>query len=1010
MNELIINGNTIQVKVDENKSWSLKPVNANFMLSRYSGVGSGSVNIITFSNIEDTVGKVELYVNGIICNNYEIKDVNNVETSYFLVYPTSIIFMSKADKQGNTYKEYVTVETNENWSFDIIDGGFFSARKSGNNMIELESIIDSDYSNKKMIVYSTESDAYEYITVKNLSLNNNDNSVFNVYPTLLEFTKQNESKEITVTTNCSNGFTFTKSNNFNIEVEKTNPRTLKVTYTGNTNNSITEKITINSCGKLKEVTLKYEQKSSETDSYLYIINVNGNDITPSTSTTFNFDENTYNKLIPFTLSSSSINLIESLPSNIKGNINGDVFTAELTEYDIFDNGIVTIKNRDNLKATINFSMNDDSFVPKSGVSFYFDGVDGDRYEIDYSKTRKVTICSYYNKDGKPLNYNVHSNDFKLLNGTEISYKPYKPNQKCTELTLERLTETSNDVKVIQFEEVDTFNRLYLEVKVESINIEYKFFFVDDDDNLSKEFNITSDAESDHYDKMYKDILSEKYNNGLLISEPKYTLKTDADWITIQGTGFAVAENSEPNPRTGVITYTQDESGEELVLYVNQEGNSFVPYYELCIRTAATFTTCNTSETVSHNTSSDIYNITIRSRYYTSDTDYEMIPFTLSTNESWIHINGISYTVDINETTSPRNGTITYKQDTSNKEVYLYIKQNAKEVIVNEYVFEDKTPEDNLTLGSVAGGTSFLVTSLKNGENFTDIDFSSECGWVEFYSAFTSDNTVVIAYNYDQNYSELDRTCNVSLTQGESNKILEYTLTQEGKEPIVPECTVIIYEKNYDGNTTVYYKTENGTQQAYHSVSGNERQELCHVADGTELFITTNDDEVTVTPISFYYSGGRDQIVKLYKEVKIPKITGLLIQNNEPGTARIKVTINNTITSNIILDTKNEQTYSDTYSGNTTIDIIYSANTWSNNTSFVYIEIQGEYLEYSFNYENQITISEFDEGFRVTASSQTNSSCSGSIITKNGDYTVIINIIFEDYPYTPYNLENLEEEE
>lgn len=905
MNELIINGNTIQVKVDENKSWSLKPVNANFMLSRYSGVGSGSVNIITFSNMEDTVGKVELYVNGIICNNYEIKDVNNVETSYFLVYPTSIIFMSKADKQGNTYKEYVTVETNENWSFDIIDGGFFSARKSGNNMIELESILDSVYSNKKMIVYSTESDAYEYITVKNLSLNNNDNSVFNVYPTLLEFTKQNESKEISVTTNCANGFTFTSSNKF--KVEKTNPRTLKVTYIGDTNNSVTEKITINSCGKLKEVTLKYEQKSSERDSYLYIININGNDITPTTSTTFNFDENTYNKLIPFTLSSSSINLIESLPSNIKGNISGNNFSAELTEYEIFDNGIVTIKNRDNLKATINFSMNDDSFVPKSGISFYFDGVDGDRYEIDYSKTRTVTICSYYNKDGKPLKYNVHSNDFKLLNGTEISYKPYKPNKKCTELTIERLTETSNDVKIIQFEEVETFNRLYLEVKVESINIEYKFFFVDDNDNLSKEFNITSDAESDHYDKMFKDILSEKYNNGLLISEPKYTLKTDVDWITIQGTSFAVAENSDTNPRTGVITYTQDESGEELILYINQEGNS--------------------------------------------------------------------------------------------------------EVIVNEYIFEDKTPENNLTLGSIAGGSSFLVTSLKNGKNFTDIDFSSDCGWAEFYSAFTSDNTVVIAFNYDQNDSESDRTCNVLLTQGESQKSLEYILTQEGKEPIVPECTVIIYEKNYNGNTTVYYKTENGTQQAYHSVNGNGRQELCNVADGTELFITTNDYEVTVTPIKFYYFGGREQIVKLYKEEKIPKITGLLIANNEPGAARIKVTINNIMTSNYILDTSEKQTYNDTYSGNTTIDIIYSSETWSNNnSSFVYIEIQGEYLEFSFNYENQISISKYDFGFRVSASSQTNSSCSGSITTKNGEYNVTINIIFEDYPYTSYELENLEEEE
>ena len=62
----------------------------------------------------------------------------------------------------------------------------------------------------------------------------------------------------------------------------------------------------------------------------------------------------------------------------------------------------------------------------------------------------------------------------------------------------------------------------------------------------------------------------------------------------------------------------------------------------------------------------------------------------------------------------------------------------------------------------------------------------------------------------------------------------------------PDCMTINYTINGNVNCTVYFKTTNGTQQGYHSVSSSGNQQLCNIAVGTELVVSCSDTAVTIS--------------------------------------------------------------------------------------------------------------------------------------------------------------------
>ena len=133
----------------------------------------------------------------------------------------------------------------------------------------------------------------------------------------------------------------------------------------------------------------------------------------------------------------------------------------------------------------------------------------------------------------------------------------------------------------------------------------------------------------------------------------------------------------------------------------------------------------------------------------------------------------------------------------------------------------------------------------------------------------------------------------------------------------------------------------------------------------------------------------------------PEIKGIRIANNQPGTAKIYKTTQNT--GKVLLGTLSnrgqEQVFNVTFDDHGSLDIEYDTNQWRNDSScFVYVRVEGDNLmQIGSPTQNGVTISGGVEGATITANM--NGSCSGSFATASGYYTIMINIKYAGYPCT-----------
>lgn len=108
----ITNENKINVNVNDGDSWSLNVNNSNFMLKKYNGIGPSTstspVELKTFSNVGELFGEIELFVNGKLCDNYDIKQINSTESDFFYIIPNVINLNGKGDTKE------VFIYTNDN--------------------------------------------------------------------------------------------------------------------------------------------------------------------------------------------------------------------------------------------------------------------------------------------------------------------------------------------------------------------------------------------------------------------------------------------------------------------------------------------------------------------------------------------------------------------------------------------------------------------------------------------------------------------------------------------------------------------------------------------------------------------------------------------------------------------------------------------------------------------------------------------------------------------------------
>lgn len=798
----IISNKLIKVNVDTNDKWSLNVIDSNFMLEKYNGIGTQQINIKTFSNVGDLFGKIELFVNNKLCNNYDLVSINNGSNDFFYIIPTIINLNGKNDT-----RDVIIYSSDNGWEFEILNNNGKISCSKVNNSLKITSLVNEIFYDLRIKAYSKKLNSYDYITVNQTYINETiNNDVFNVSPKVLTFANLNEEKSFNVVTSCESGYSV---NNVSLPFKKVGNNKIKLT---SIENDVEKDITISSCGSSSTITLKYE-KDVSSSSYLWI-NSEGTDRVTTSFTKINETDVLPNKLTYNLLTTSKVNVL-SKPSNIITSISSlnnnrcelNVYFSDTSDF----SGTISLRNYDGKNAIITLSIN--GFGDENGIVFNF-GIDENGKEItkinmesSENDTYIVNFFSYHKKDKSLLKFKVYTNDFTYTSG--LTNYSNSANATITLIPKDGIQGT----KTIQLEEIETYKRLYITIPLGYNSKYFKFSFKDTSGFLSNDWYVVYDENGDlmsdslnlptneNIVSVSSDTLSFSNTNNTSYSPSSFT-KTNVGIIDyLSGnenyySSFTITQNESNNiitlyvtqiaaeacneeytyhnatlnvsgipstlPKcnanlnnisvtlndidiltnrceeiTSSITLTNDDYSityiyddteyetipnnnddyekewiirintlldgadfEEEYVLIQEKGPCFKPYYEFCIRTAATFTDCLSSETVSHNTSSDNYNITIRSRYYTAETSYDMVDFSASTNDSWITISGINYTAQTNTTTSARNGTITYTQANSNKKVYLHITQNA-------YVPQEKVC--NMPSGSFDGNDGFKIS-------------------------------------------------------------------------------------------------------------------------------------------------------------------------------------------------------------------------------------------------------------------------------------------------------------
>ena len=562
----ITNDNKIKVNVNSSDSWSLNVNNSNFMLKKYNGIGSSTVELKTFSNVGELFGEIELFVNGKLCNNYDLKQIDNVESDFFYIIPNVINLNGKGDT-----KEVFIYTNDNNWDIEQLNGSDKISTAKTNNTLIITSIKDEIFYDIRIKVFSNNIDGkpYDYVTVNQTFKSYNDetiNELFKVNPSYLLFTKQNEVKNVNVTTSCKEGYEVSDLNN-QFSLTDNGKGKISVKYIGDGKTSATTSFNVTSCGSSKKVDVKYDNSFSS-QNYLYIISSNTQYSEVTTSLVKN-DENISLGVLEYELSSTSKVMVYSKPSQIVSSVSNldDNNSCKLKIQ--FDNnedfqGQIKLRNNDGIFAYINISIS--GYGDAKGIVFKFSDTNENTKVIESNENGEyvVKIDSYYNKNKTPLNFNVITNDFNLKGSSNL--KPFKPSSSSTTLTFTAKSDIKG-TKTIQLEEVETFKRLYIKINIDYGNSYYNFYFIDENNNEYYTWYLTYDYQGNLYEEtpMYNKIIS--LSGGSLNGINKEVLFTPSGYSKEQL--GVVSELTGSTNYYSSFTFTQSGSNNELTLYVTQ---------------------------------------------------------------------------------------------------------------------------------------------------------------------------------------------------------------------------------------------------------------------------------------------------------------------------------------------------------------------------------------------------------------------------------------------------------
>lgn len=234
---------------------------------------------------------------------------------------------------------------------------------------------------------------------------------------------------------------------------------------------------------------------------------------------------------------------------------------------------------------------------KAVVSYPSDGIVFE-HSTQQSSGYKISTLSIgtVGGEGGNISFYIKSYRSRYVNGSLSSTEAIKPTlilpSGVTEsiinvtdylyrvtLTISENSKTSGRTFTIRANQPNGLDRELVQTAQQSAST-YEFYIKENSgDSLSTSLTYSGwPASSDSFYNRPVLVYSRKNGNQFL----NWTLSSNADWLTISGSGdgaaYKVATNNSSSSRTGVITFTQGESGKTCTLTIIQEAGDVYEFY------------------------------------------------------------------------------------------------------------------------------------------------------------------------------------------------------------------------------------------------------------------------------------------------------------------------------------------------------------------------------------------------------------------------------------------------
>ena len=690
---LSITGNTITIQnINTNDVWNITVIDANFMLSKYNGRGTDSVNIIPFPNIGDGLyGDIVLSVNNNPCFKGCVSSSEG-EGTYFNVSPKYITLHKKND----TY--------NINVSSDCTDlaistsSSLISVSEITNGISTVTSNTDEPFENNIVIVTNNCNGLQEKVYVSQKPSQEVSN-ILTVNPQYITLSGEDKNFKINVISMCSGNTNYTYDGT--IEGLSLTKNGNIINGTVNSTEDITKTFTVKNDCYSKTVTVIYT-KASESSHYMWI---KESGTTSVTGVTFDSVDDTFTYKIG---SSSNWYIYDYDSSKVKCSktvVSGDSNYIKITlgeDKSKCNNYEIILKNIDNDEVKVIYSIVD-GLVSESGITFKFDNDDtiltiNTIKQITSSDDISFNACVFaYDSNNKPVNWRIKNSTYFITTTTDLS-GGISGNSKCVKFEAKEATKKSKtkNYTVILVEQ-ETYKEISIKISIERPQ-----------ENISSNYHIEISPESGTYS------MSE-VNNLQISVTPSYVYDDNTyfygNWDSMKnlqnykGVACEVSSNE--------VTLTLDGKKEDIY-------DTFVYNVNGIVEGMASFTVCATATTQdgSEKQESVTACTTISLTSYTAEVSCEF-----TTGSSTVEIGGEASTVEetlyskadgeivpINVTLIEGDGTwFNITQDSYGEAIYINCDENTD--------FNERIAKVSITQNGGCDEGEFILT-IKQYSNQT----------------------------------------------------------------------------------------------------------------------------------------------------------------------------------------------------------------------------------------------------------------------------------------------------